>query len=90
MVSYLSFKTSEKNGNTVLILVVVDDGLVRNHYYRRYWGSVVLILIVVDNGLVHYCRLRKCKRQTGVLILIVVDNGIVQQLIDPISNTDQS
>ena len=24
----LSFKTSEKNGNTVLILVVVDDGLV--------------------------------------------------------------
>ena len=33
----------------------------------------------MDNGLIHYCRLRKCKRQTGVLILIVVDNGIVPE-----------
>ena len=37
---------------TVLILVVVDDGLVPNDELHTYARSTVLILVVVDDGLV--------------------------------------
>ena len=57
----------------------MDDGLVRNHYYRRYWDSVVLILIVVDNGLVLDVDIETLQSYgNAVLILIVVDNGLVR------------
>ena len=51
-------RTTNDSGDTevrnVLILVVVDDGLVR--VYDKYFDNrqfVVLILVVVDDGLVH-------------------------------------
>ena len=39
--------------DTVLILVVVDDGLVLGFTKDKDGNVVVLILVVVDNGLVH-------------------------------------
>ena len=37
---------------SVLILIVVDNGLVHNHLAMNICEAIVLILIVVDNGLV--------------------------------------
>ena len=47
-------KSTYNGSNAVLILVVVDDGLVRwaKDGYKLD-DSIVLILVVVDDGLVH-------------------------------------
>ena len=61
----------------VLILVVVDNGLVRIFYFIcNSNSSNVLILVVVDNGLVHQHQIGIWSSGT-VLILVVVDNGLV-------------
>ena len=39
-------------GAAVLILVVVEDGLVRGSYLGGSWIHQVLILVVVEDGLV--------------------------------------
>ena len=52
MVSYLFLRVWRHSWLYVLILIVVDDGLVRDDYYDLYPAMVVLILIVVEDGLV--------------------------------------
>ena len=65
---------------TVLILVVVDNGLVPSRCLEHPARHVVLILVVVDNGLVHN-NVEVNDFDTKVLILVVVDNGLVLDLI---------
>ena len=66
---------------TVLILVVVDNGLVlRSSISVFVQIDFVLILVVVDNGLVHSGKLDARHCQKLVLILVVVDNGLVLDL----------
>ena len=61
---------------SVLILIVVEDGLVLGHAFSLTLSYWVLILIVVEDGLVrHYARLEVL--QEVVLILIVVEDGLV-------------
>ena len=49
----------------ILILVVVDNGLVRRlRKCKRKAGSTVLILVVVDNGLVHLLMQRVVSTST--------------------------
>ena len=69
-----------QDGNHVLILIVVDDGLVRLQWCINQCSSIkgVLILIVVDDGLVHIKNANKIEGVTNVLILIVVDDGLVR------------
>ena len=62
---------------TVLILVVVDDGLVLLHARISMCASIkVLILVVVDDGLVLNIKIMK-GTNNEVLILVVVDDGLV-------------
>ena len=60
----------------VLILVVVDDGLVRAYRICNAPMGLVLILIVVEDGLVR-CRNSKRTRAFYVLILVVMEDGLV-------------
>ena len=62
MVSYMHVVYLTPNFLQVLILVVVDNGLVRRlRKCKRKAGSTVLILIAVDNGLV-LCKV-ECIKQ---------------------------
>ena len=61
---------------TVLILVVVDDGLVRRPIVATRAVSQVLILVVVDDGLVRVLKISDLADRI-VLILVVVDDGLV-------------
>ena len=61
----------------VLILVVVDNGLVRTRNVLELYLAAVLILVVVDNGLVLKNFEKSSIARFGVLILVVVDNGLV-------------
>ena len=76
MVSYSALKPTTKQLRTVLILVVVEDGLV--HFKIKIMSaiSVVLILIVVEDGLVHF-KIKIMSAISVVLILIVVEDGLV-------------
>ena len=65
----------------VLILVVVDDGLVRLAPKLLQFAGVVLILVVVDDGLVLSKALYDITKDLKVLILVVVDDGLVLDLI---------
>ena len=65
---------------SVLILVVVDNGLVLTVQLMVNLKVTVLILVVVDNGLVHSGKLDARHCQKLVLILVVVDNGLVLDL----------
>ena len=76
MVSYVVCTTSVYYGTWVLILVVVDDGLVRYTYTVIVNIRFVLILVVVDDGLVLNV-LRCLDIFLIVLILVVVDDGLV-------------
>ena len=69
-------------GHTVLILIVVDNGLVLDVDIEtlQNYGNAVLILIVVDNGLVPSIS-SMLRLEMYVLILIVVDNGLVQIVV---------
>ena len=62
---------------TVLILIVVEDGLVQPPKLYSNGDYNVLILIVVEDGLVHceVCELNP--NWKNVLILIVVEDGLV-------------
>ena len=64
----------------VLILIVVEDGLVRREKDWSVWTVLVLILIVVEDGLVHAKRFTNVVG-TKVLILIVVEDGLVRNLV---------
>ena len=82
MVSYSSEPFSNVSLSTVLILVVVDNGLVRTSLMiSTSMGINVLILVVVDNGLILLCRNKLWKDRNIVLILVVVDNGLVRSSI---------
>ena len=54
MVSYHSCQYDDGTTSSVLILVVVDDGLILEEGYKdcRAFALHVLILVVVDDGLV--------------------------------------
>ena len=52
MVSYRSAGEQYTDGNGVLILVVVEDGLVRRENVLWTLLASVLILVVVEDGLV--------------------------------------
>ena len=68
---------------SVLILIVVDNGLVpSNHCTQRLYIGEVLILIVVDNSLVPIVASVRAYDVNGVLILIVVDNSLVQRTVN--------
>ena len=78
MVSY--YITTSLNGKVieVLILVVVDDGLVRSRRVsQQSYSKEVLILVVVDDGLVLTSPLLLQGFAREVLILVVVDDGLV-------------
>ena len=66
---------------SVLILVVVDDGLVHDYDDEINLSYEVLILVVVDNGLVPLTNEVGMADVLDVLILVVVDNGLVPDLI---------
>ena len=53
MVSYDSWRHKPDNQYQVLILIVVEDGLVRHLIIWDALAMMVLILIVVEDGLVH-------------------------------------
>ena len=66
---------------TVLILVVMEDGLVHDfmlkfHNDLRYQ---VLILVVMEDGLVQIMKI-SVKGGGAVLILVVMEDGLVQHL----------
>ena len=56
MVSYNIRLAFGANVQLVLILIVVDNGLVRLYNKQHSTNNRVLILIVVDNGLVQGCK----------------------------------
>ena len=75
MVSY-GLKTLIAGCRTVLILIVVDNGLLR--LFRLHRGhQQVLILIVMDNGLLLFETKHSSAGEPLVLILIVMDNGLL-------------
>ena len=51
MVSYLNKLVGKTFVNTVLILIVMDNGLLPTGNWGMCDGTAVLILIVMDNGL---------------------------------------
>ena len=53
-----TYELAQCDGNhqSVLILVVVEDGLVLAHWWYCYLWCKVLILIVVEDGLVQLCQ----------------------------------
>ena len=77
----INFKHIIKWRQQVLILVVVDNGLVRYCNDTGRQRPAVLILVVVDNGLVHKLVDLETLEFYNVLILIVVDDGLVLDLI---------
>ena len=81
MVSYYANVNGTQTAqNTVLILIVVEDGLVQ-YETRLYTKSLlgVLILIVVEDGLVLLLKWNVMKEIKYVLILIVVEDGLVPE-----------
>ena len=60
----------------VLILIVVEDGLVRSKPTVCKYGRYVLILVVVEDGLV-LAAVNVAKTVAAVLILVVVEDGLV-------------
>ena len=52
MVSYCQDWRCSSEGHSVLILVVVEDGLVHGNIKLYVNGGCVLILVVVEDGLV--------------------------------------
>ena len=80
MVSYNIGSKGTKNRKRVLILVVVEDGLVRQAVYVIFRVCTVLILVVVEDGLVHDVE-RKSSKTIEVLILVVVEDGLVLLII---------
>ena len=77
MVSYLFHLQWSSLSISVLILVVVDNGLVQTGFLQSMPSVEVLILVVVDNGLVPTMANVTINGLDGVLILVVVDNGLV-------------
>ena len=80
MVSYVIVLRFLVRVISVLILIVVEDGLVR----RVAWNTTrkalrVLILIVVEDGLVLGANVQ-LNSQDFVLILIVVEDGLVRDV----------
>ena len=82
MVSYCNDTGRPRPVGLVLILIVVEDGLVR-FSSTSYWSSwlYVLILIVVEDGLVRLPTPNMADMSIGVLILIVVEDGLVRQML---------
>ena len=62
---------------TVLILVVVEDGLVQLPQKASQHIPCVLILVVVEDGLVPANVRVNVEKQCSVLILVVVEDGLV-------------
>ena len=65
---------------TVLILVVVEDGLVRINPHDPSKSLNVLILVVVEDGLVLGANRVMRQQIWTVLILVVVEDGLVRRL----------
>ena len=81
MVSYLwQLLMVKLQDSSVLILVVVEDGLVLNKIALKKFVIIVLILVVVEDGLVPILPSAKL-RWAQVLILVVVEDGLVLGLI---------
>ena len=78
MVSYSKITKQSKTQTKVLILIVVEDGLVRTTATHKDLLMCVLILIVVEDGLVRITAALNALQERGVLILIVVEDGLVQ------------
>ena len=78
MVSYLSKFIGRTFTNTVLILIVMDNGLLLVAATFDGSNREVLILIVMDNGLLLWVDLEMRDYFSAVLILIVMDNGLLQ------------
>ena len=76
MVSYVMALSMISCSVGVLILVVVEDGLVRNCCIGRPVQIIVLILVVVEDGLVRPDKYGMF-RTSNVLILVVVEDGLV-------------
>ena len=67
MVSYYSESKRSTANKSVLILVVVDNGLVLDvELTERAAGEQVLILVVVDNGLVPRSKSNDFDKQKGL------------------------
>ena len=76
MFSYEYNKESAKAGE-VLILIVVEDGLVRWRKSCNETTDLVLILVVMEDGLVPALSWAKLFR-SQVLILVVMEDGLVR------------
>ena len=77
MVSYIKERRAIRIKISVLILIVVEDGLVLMTGQPAQPVVMVLILIVVEDGLVLMAQI-SVGRNGDVLILIVVEDGLVQ------------
>ena len=72
--------TNEDNvASAVLILVVMDNSLVRVFTLRYSCRTFVLILVVMDNSLVQLLDDNDINQDEIVLILVVMDNSLVQK-----------
>ena len=67
--------------HVVLILIVVEDSLVRIRKHYVFLCLWVLILIVVEDSLVPEAAIRLGRSESAVLILIVVEDSLVLKVI---------
>ena len=77
MVSYTVEQFKAQMNVSVLIHVVVEDGLVQLILQLVLLASRVLILVVVEDGLVHASAVAIVLTNI-VLILVVVEDGLVR------------
>ena len=82
MVSYSALKPTTKQLRTVLILVVVEDGLVHAVKGSNIKVNIVLILVVVEDGLVQEQQNVSADNVVEVSILVVVEDGLVLNKFD--------
>ena len=69
-------RTSCNASKRVLLLVVVEEGLVRTEVICTSGKCFVLILVVVEDGIVHARGVLDTKL-LAVLILVVMEDGLV-------------
>ena len=75
MVSEVSFSNYVNGWETVLILVLVDDGFWVNTWIAIGFGAIVLILVLVDDGFWDGSGGHTISFFYKVLILVLVDDG---------------
>ena len=66
--------------HSVLILIVVDNGLVLIVDTEKEAFEIVLILVVMEDGLIHDKKIEDAKEEI-VLILVVMEDGLIPKRV---------